>query len=604
MPLNNCNDAQRAAVKHVSGPMLLLAGPGSGKTFTIIERIRYLIETQGIEQTQILVITFTKAAAGEMEQRFQKAVEGKNYNVNFGTFHAIYFQILKQTYQYQSQHILNEKEKREYLYFVLKERGVEADGELTEHLLNEFGKVKNSALGILGYIYTGSAMEKEKFEEIYISYREYCRENKKLDFDDMALLVLDLFRKKKEVLALWQKRFRFFLVDEFQDINPAQYEVLRMLVGEEGNVFVVGDDDQSIYGFRGANPSIMQKFLTDFPKAKKCCLTSNYRSGKKIVDFSQKIIEQNKNRMEKKIKAEAKDCGEITIRGYKKSEEQFAGLLENLKEEEREGRLDLCAVIFRTNAEAVKLKELLQKEKLPFVMEKKRKENPLPHPVWSDIKDMVIFAGGEHRRSILLRIMNKPSRYIGRNCMPNEKVDFADMKSYYRDNHQVRGNIEELEHHLEVLCTLSPFLAVTYIRKAMKYDNYLTKMGAEYREAADKIQKAASQYNNITEWIQTYEINAGQEQKQTEEETGREGKLTVITMHAAKGLEYDTVFLPNITEGVVPYGKMLTAEAIEEERRIFYVAVTRAKKRLIISYIEDEKRVPSRFLALKKTRLV
>jgi len=587
---------------HFTGPMLLIAGPGSGKTFTIIERIRYLIETRGVEPSQILVITFTKAAASEMEQRFINAMKGKSYSVNFGTFHAVYFHILKQTYQYTSQNIISEKEKREYLKQVLK--GVrEEENELIEHLLNEFGKVKNSIGGIENYHYEGIYVTPKEFAENYRCYRKICIRERKMDFDDMALQCLDLFRKRPDILSKWQKRFSFIMIDEFQDINLAQYAVIGMLSGSQKNLTVVGDDDQSIYGFRGADPSIMKKFLSDFADAETVMLERNYRSAEPIIHFSMQVIQENKNRFAKRIKAGTERTGEVVIKNFPNKAAEWENLTKELREYEKKGSLKDCAVICRTNKGIQEVKKVLKEAKLPFMGEEQT-SSFYDHFIVKDFEDYIRFARGERNRARFLRIMNKPSRYFTRDSLCGEEITFNSMREYYRGNAEYIKKISELEEQIEQLKNFSPYLAVNYIRKAIHYDEYLkekTDKPENLLEIADLIQKDAAAFKSVEEWLLAIEQGRRQSQvrvkenKMTQEED-RKDKISVLTMHGAKGLEYGRVFIPDVNDGIIPYGRKLSEAEEEEERRIFYVAVTRAKEKLEIFYIENERTKPSRFL--------
>lgn len=577
--------------------MLLAAGPGSGKTFTIIERIRYLIEYYKVTPSEILVITFTKAAAAQMEQRFLEAVKEKSYPVCFGTFHAVFFHILKQAYHYNSNNIITEKEKKQYAKHVLDEVHIEADESLLEQLLNEFGKVKNSPRGIESYYFGGGFMEPEDFGNVYKHYREICIQNRKMDFDDMALQCLELFRRRKDILKHWQERFTFILMDEFQDINYAQYKVVCLLMGNRQNVFAVGDDDQSIYGFRGANPAIMQKFLRDFPNAEHVVLNRNYRSGRTIIEFAMQIIEENENRLPKVIEAGTKKAGEVLLHNFPSREEEYDSILQKLKEYEQNGQLTDCAVIFRTNQGCVEMKRRLRGTGIPF-QENEKTDSIYGHFIRKDMEDYMRFAAGERTRERFLRIVNKPSRFIGRDSLAEGNVDFERIKQYYKNSRERIEAIEKLERDMEILKEMPPFLAINYIRKAIGYDKYLKECMAKGNgramenlfETAEKIQKEASSYRSLEEWIE-----AGKMVKDTKGQSNKEG-VNVLTMHGAKGLEYETVFLPDINEGNVPYGKFLTKEEEEEERRIFYVAVTRAKSRLEIFYVENKKDKASRFL--------
>lgn len=602
MPLNNCNEAQLQAIKHVMGPMLLIAGPGSGKTFTITERIRYLIEEKGIEPAQILVITFTKAAASEMEQRFLNAMKGKSYSVNFGTFHAVYFHILKQTYQYTSKNIISEKEKTEYLKQVLKNLK-EDENELIEHLLNEFGKVKNSVGGIENYHYEGVFVTPEEFAENYRCYKKICIQERKMDFDDMALQCWDLFRKRQDILKKWQKKFSFIMIDEFQDINLAQYAVIRLLSENSKNLMVVGDDDQSIYGFRGADPSIMKRFLKDFPEAKTVLLGKNYRCAESIIRFSGQIIQENKNRFSKMIEAGTEKKGEVSIRDFPDKESELAQLITELREYTKKGKLKDCAVICRTNKGVCEIKKALKEAKIAYIGEEQR-TSLYEHFIVKDFEDYIRFARGERTRVRFLRIMNKPSRYFTRDSICGEEISFDRMRNYYAGNSEYVKKISELEEQIEQLEKFSPYLAINYIRKAIRYDEYLKERadGSEnLLDVADFIQKDAASFKSIEEWLLAVEKGRRQKQdrKQREkpaDEGDTEDKVTVITMHGAKGLEYGRVFIPDVNDGMVPYGRNLSKAEEEEERRIFYVAITRAKEKLDIFYTENDRTKPSRFL--------
>lgn len=615
MPLDHCNEAQLRAVRHFTGPMLLIAGPGSGKTFTITERIRYLIEKHGVEPSQILVVTFTKAAALEMEQRFGRIAEGKSYSVNFGTFHAVYFHILKETYHYSSQNILTEIEKREYLKQIVKQ--TEEETELAGHLLNEFGKVKNSIGGIENYRYEGGLMEPEQFAENYRCYRKRCIQERKLDFDDMALQCLELFKRRPDILEKWQKRFSFIMIDEFQDINLAQYAVVRLLTKKAGNLTAVGDDDQSIYGFRGADPSIMRTFLKDFSGTETVKLDKNYRSAKEIVRFASELISNNNNRFSKEIEAQTQKKGKVWVKKFDSKDAEYEALIYLLKKRLQDGTLTECAVICRTNKEVMEIKAGLTKAGVPFCG-KESKTSVWDHFIMQDIEDYIRFARGDNSRGLFFRIMEKPGRYFSRDSV-KEKVDFEDLRQYYKEMPSYLDKIEQLEAQLEVLKDLSPFLAVNFIRKAVGYDGYLLKKEKddktkELLKTADLIQQDAAAYESMDAWLSAIEERkAGrgrkiEKERKTENERNADAQkkpdalqksgVSVVTMHGAKGLEYGAVFLPNINEGTVPYGKMLSKDAEEEERRIFYVAVTRAKEELGIFCIENENREkPSRFLS-------
>ena len=293
------NQAQKTAAAHGEGPCLVLAGPGSGKTLTIVNRIKYLIEVHNVRPEEILVITFTKYAAEEMKLRLQALMEGKRPLVTMGTFHGIYYGILKWAYHLGPQNILSEDEKYRIFREIVSKQELEIfdEEDFLQGIAMEIGRIKNNCLNIEEY--EAKVCSAEVFRNIYQEYETFRKNAKKIDFDDMLVLCYDLFKKRPDVLKLWQKKFRFILVDEFQDINQVQYDVLKMLAAPEKNLFAVGDDDQSIYGFRGADVKLMFQFLRDYPDAKQMLLDINYRSTANIVRHALQVIGHNEVRFDK-----------------------------------------------------------------------------------------------------------------------------------------------------------------------------------------------------------------------------------------------------------------------------------------------------------------
>ena len=295
------NQAQKRAVTHGAGPCQVLAGPGSGKTLTIVNRIRYLIEECHIRPEEILVVTFTRFAAAEMKERLCGLMGRREIPVTAGTFHGIYYGILKWAYRFGPQNILSEEEKYQLLRPIVGRQELEPSDEedFLRDIAEEIGRVKNNRMDISEFV--SSKCGAETFRDIYREYEKERKALRKIDFDDMLVVCYELFASRPDVLAMWQKRFRYILVDEFQDINRVQYDVLRMLALPENNLFVVGDDDQAIYGFRGADPEIMFRFGKDYPGAEQILLDVNYRSTSNIVSNSLKVIGNNLKRFDKKI---------------------------------------------------------------------------------------------------------------------------------------------------------------------------------------------------------------------------------------------------------------------------------------------------------------
>ena len=295
------NPAQMEAIAHKEGPCMVLAGPGSGKTTVITKRVEYLIEKHKVRPEEILVITFSKAASKEMKERFHNLNPQKRFPVTFGTFHGIYYGILKWAYRLTSENILSEEQKYQLLRNIVDRMELDIDDEkdFLQGIAGEISNIKNNQINITEY--ESLNCSDNVFRQIYEKYETERKRYKKLDFDDMLVLTYDLFKRRPDILEMWQRKFKYILIDEFQDINKVQYDVIRMLAVPENNLFIVGDDDQSIYRFRGARPDIMLGFTNDFPDVRKILLDVNYRSTKAIVNGAGRVIAYNKKRYPKQI---------------------------------------------------------------------------------------------------------------------------------------------------------------------------------------------------------------------------------------------------------------------------------------------------------------
>ena len=296
------NEAQQEAVDFYQGPCLTLAGPGSGKTAVITHRTKNLIEKYGVSPSEILVVTFTKAAAMEMKERFLSLTNQTSTTATFGTFHAVFFTVLKYAYHYRAENIIRDEQKVVFIRNLLRHFPIdyEDENECIQTLLSEISGVKNSNIPIEHYY--SSNFPEHTFRDVFMNYQKMLQKNRLIDFDDMLVYTYELFSQRKDILALWQKKFRYILIDEFQDINGLQYEIIRMLAAPENNLFVVGDDDQSIYRFRQARPEIMLNFEKDYADAKRIVLNYNYRSDGNIVAAAGRLIAHNTGRFAKDIK--------------------------------------------------------------------------------------------------------------------------------------------------------------------------------------------------------------------------------------------------------------------------------------------------------------
>ena len=604
------NHAQTEAVAHNKGPCMVLAGPGSGKTLTIAKRIEYLIMKHKVRPEEILVITFTKYAAWEMKNRTRSICGPSSYAVTFGTFHGIYYGILKWAYRLNQSNLLSDEEKyrilREILPGIDWDQEPEADEEkdYLQELAIEIGNVKNNCMDIEEY--EPVKYTTEKFRKLYRTYEETKKKYRKIDFEDMLIQCRDLFMKRPDILKKWQEKFQYILVDEFQDVNQAQYDVVRMLAAPQDNLFVVGDDDQSVYGFRGAKTGIMKEFMKDYPKARQILLDVNYRSSGYIVKGALRVIGNNKIRFEKKIEAFQKADETVHVQEVKDPVQEAEYVLERIREYREKGvSYTEMAVLYRTNVDARAMSELMTEYQIPFVM-KEHLNNIYEHFIALDMISYLRLSQGEYDRKYFLQIANRPNRYLTRESMKTGNVSYESLRRYYRDKDWMVDRIDQLEWDMKMICDKTPYAAIQYIRKRMGYDEFLKEYAA-YRKISsedlfavlEEIWQNSKGYGTIKEWFEHIE-SYGKMLKEQNKKNGEKEGVNLMTMHAAKGLEFDTVFVIEANEGSCPYKKATADEEIEEERRLFYVAMTRAKRKLVISYVKEKNGkdlLPSRFVS-------
>ena len=600
------NEAQTQAIQHTDGPCLVLAGPGSGKTLTIVNRVKYLIEKQKVRPEEILVVTFTRFAAAEMKSRLCLVMGKRDLPVTVGTFHGIYYGILKWAYRMNQENILSETEKYQILRGVINKERMEIfdEEDFIQDIAAEIGKVKNNRIPLEEFV--SEKCSADAFRNIYRNYEQHRKELKKIDFDDMLVLCYELFRLRPDVLAQWQKKFRYVLIDEFQDINRIQYDVIRMLAQPENNLFVVGDDDQSIYGFRGADSELMLGFGKDFPDAKQILLGMNYRSTANIVQNSLKLIENNVERYSKKLEANREGGSCLHIQEVKDPVEEAEYVLEEIQKCKENGiKEEEIAILFRVHTDARAVVEAMVERKIPFQM-KEHLPNIYEHFIAKDIMAYFRLATGKRRRQDFLQVMNRPKRYLGRDSVSGSQVSFEDMRKFYCDKDWMIDRIDQFEWDVKMLMKMAPYAAIQYIRKRIGYDDFLKEYAfthqinrSDLNEVLAEIEEAAKAFSSVEEWFaHVEEYTETLKVKEKERNRPRPG-VRLMTIHASKGLEFKQVFLIAANEGRIPYQKAKTDKEIEEERRLFYVAMTRAKDFLKICYvkIKNGKEVtPSRFV--------
>ncbi len=599
------NPSQKRAIAHLSGPMMVLAGPGSGKTSVIVERTAYMTGEGKIPSSSVLVVTFSRAAAVEMKERFLKFTGQSSTQVTFGTFHGVFYGILKQAYNLTSANILSEEEKNGILRELALNFGGElaSEGDFTEEIAKEISMVKGNRISLEHYY--SSCCPDEVFRQIYGAYGNMLRERRKLDFDDMLLSCYELFDKRKDILRAWQQKFRYILVDEFQDINQLQYDIVRLLAEPENNLFIVGDDDQSIYHFRGARPEIMLNFTKDYPGAEKVVLDVNYRCSKRILDSAMKVIGRNKTRFQKELSTPNQEGEPVRLCEYANPREEYLSVTAELRKRLEQGEnLENTAVLLRTNQEAEGLIAAFMERQIPFTM-KEKLPNLFQHWICRNLLAYMRFAQGERSRKLFLEIMNRPNRYISRDAVVSgREISFEQLRDFYKDKDWMCDRLTTMETHLRILKGLPPYAAINFIRKGMGYEEYLQEYALyrkikpeELGEILDRLSESAKGMNTLKEWEEYIKDYT----RKLEEQAGKQKKegVQILTLHGAKGLEFDRVYILNVNEGSIPYRKAVLAPAVEEERRLFYVGMTRARKFLTLCYVKkqyEKEREPSRFL--------
>ena len=589
MELTNYSSNQKKAIEHGAGPLMVLAGPGSGKTFVITHRIKYLIEGPGINPAHILVVTFSRAAAKEMKDRFEKLC--KKSPVTFGTFHSVFFNLLKTAYGFGSEQIASDELRYTLIKELIKRNTIENEdiNTLAGNLLNEIALVKQDNISIKNYY--SNSISSDTFKKIYSDYESELEARGKLDFEDMLSLTYELLSERSDILKAVQNRYRYILVDEFQDINFLQYNIIKLMAGEKQNITVVGDDDQSIYRFRGARPEIMLGFERDFRNVKKVFLDINFRSSTQIVNASTKLISFNSKRFPKTFKAKNGDGAPVSLIEFKNPFLEVNSIIKDIKDYIKSGQdINNIAVLYRTNLSPRLLIERLMRNNIPFTI-RDAIPNLFDHWVAKDIISYIKLAINMGDKSDLLRISNKPNRYISRDSLSSSRANIETLFDYYDDKSYMIKRIVELREHLRTIKNLKPATALRYIRNVVGYDEYIEEYcdmnGVEsddcYSILGD-LENSAAEYNTFNDWfvhMDEYKDELIEARKKSNE---NDKGVRLMTFHSSKGLEFDIVYIIDVTEGSVPYKKAKGVDEIEEERRMFYVAMTRARKKLFICY--------------------
>lgn len=588
---NKFNPDQERAVKWKDGPCLVLAGPGSGKTFVLTNRILNLIRNEKVDATNILVITFTRAAASEMKERFIKLANEEGYKLKnipiFGTFHSVFFDILKNSFGYNSNSIITEKDEIQILFNILEK----IDGlKITKELvINVNSDIKNyNTAREREERYIPKYISQKLFEKVYFEYQERLFNEKKIDFFGMIENCKNLLAEHKSEREKYQENFKYILIDEFQDINKSQYDLIKML-SKNRNLFVVGDDDQSIYGFRGSKPKVMKDFLSDYKNAKTIALNQNYRCAKKIVKFSRYVIDNNKGRFKKELVSKRDEIGTLEIKAFVDVKEENDYIIKKIKEYRLKGfKYSDIGILFRTNIIANSIAFAFDKYNIPYNI-KSLDRNPFNNFAIKDIISYLKIAVGANDCETYLQVVNKPLRYISNDAVGRKNVSINSLIKYYNGKDYIMKHLMKFATDLQNLKKLITPLAIRYIRTQIGYEKYLIEHCKNNNicyddicEILDSFEEEAIGHNNISEFISYIENYVDNKKKEIRNENADE--ISLMTFHLSKGLEFKVVFIIDANDGLIPHKKSIKDNDIETERRLLYVGMTRAKDNLHIFF--------------------
>lgn len=591
------NKSQIQAISHMDGPAMVLAGPGSGKTTVITHRIKNLIEKAEVRPENILVVTFTKAAAISMQKRFSTLMNGgKGQLVTFGTFHSVFYKILRKSRRYEATEILSERQKTDYIREIIGRYGISSNdiSELSQNIINDIGNIKGNMLNAQEY--EPSCCKKEDFIKVYNAYNLELKKDGKMDFDDILRECYLLLCENHTILEQWRELYKYILIDEFQDINRIQMNIIELLASPLNNIFVVGDDDQSIYGFRGARPEIMIEFKDYYPEAELIVLDVNYRSTQSIINVAGRVIENNKTRLDKCAHANNNKDFQPDIRKFRNQVEELKFVVSKIKEYENQGiSLSEMAILVRNNSQIQEISSFLKNRKIEAESGKHR-SNIYNGMVAKDILSYVRGAlkfDGTYFNEDLIYVLNKPQRYISRQVVLSVNMNISAVRRIYSKN-----NIDSFLFHIEMIRKLPPQAALSYIRKGAGYEEYLRLYAIENNipmsgllKQLEQLVQECSKFNTLEQWINSIDSAQNSEGqnfgKKSSGEGGTNNRINIMTMHGSKGLEFKAVFIVDANQGIIPTSKALRERDFEEERRLFYVAITRAIDYLNVYAVEE-----------------
>ena len=615
MNLDLLNEWQLEAVKTTDGPLLILAGAGSGKTRVLTYRVAYLVNEHNVDPYNVLAITFTNKAAKEMKERILSILGPKAFHIQISTFHALGVLIVKENYEkagYKANFtILDSDDSLTLIKKILKNFNLDPKIYNPKAIRNQISGAKNQLLTAKDYERYATTEFEQIVLKVYQAYEERLIINNSLDFDDLLMLPIKVFRKYPEVLKHYQERFKYILIDEYQDTNEAQYTFVKMLSAKYKNICVVGDNDQSIYSFRGANYHNILNFEKDYPDCKVIMLEKNYRSTKNILNAANGIIKNNKERKDKNLWTDNDTGSKVKYhRAYDEKDEAFY-VGNQIKELLNKGvKLSEIAVLYRTNAQSRNIEEVLLRENIPY-----RVIGSFYFYNRKEIKDLIAYLKVIYNPDddiSLLRVINVPKRGIGDKTIQN-LTEVANTLNTSLFEAIKSGKELLFKETINKLKELSEKSSLTEL-----VDAILEQSGLRNELVSEKTLEADIRLENLEEFktiTKNYEENKGIVSldeflneislvSDVEEYRNRDDVVTLMTIHSAKGLEFNNVFLIGLEEGIFPHqAAFFDSNELEEERRLCYVAVTRAKENLWIInakrrtlYGLDSVNPPSRFI--------
>lgn len=614
MNLNNLNENQLKAVTTTEGPLLVMAGAGSGKTKVLTTRIAYLISECNVNPEEVLAITFTNKAAKEMKDRVINMLGHLAYKIQISTFHSFGLSIMKKHYDklgYQKNFtIIDSDDVLTLIKKILKEYNYDPKIYNPKGIRNQISGAKNELLDAKSYAKYANSEYEQVVLKVYKRYEEKLKTNNSLDFDDLLMQPIVLFKKYPQVLKEYQERFKYILIDEYQDTNEAQYILTKLVSAKYKNICVVGDSDQSIYSFRGSNYKNILNFEKDYQNAKVILLEKNYRSTKNILNVANDIIKNNKLRKEKNLWTDNEEGLKVTYHRSENEKDEAFYVTREINKLKQTEPLKEIAVLYRTNAQSRNIEEYLLKENIPYkvvgsIYFYKRKE----------IKDLIAYLNVLYNPSddiSLLRVINVPKRGIGSKTI-EALTDKANLEN--KSIYEVITSGKELEFKkiIENINSMRENLSLTEL-----IDLVLNRTGMKDELVSEKTLEAEIRLENLNEFksiTRSFEESSGNISlddflmeislvSDIEEYKNNDNVVTLMTVHAAKGLEFNNVFIIGLEESVFPHVNSFdAADDIEEERRLCYVAVTRARKKLWLVnakrrtlYGKDSMNPPSRFI--------